>query len=86
MVVGEPVHLAGYADLNSIRSRTLVMIGDDDEVTLEHAIALYRALADGDLAVIPRTSQGLLVEKPTLCNTILDESGENGSLAIMLTI
>jgi pimeloyl-ACP methyl ester carboxylesterase len=59
------------ADLKGVRSRTLVMIGDDDEVTLEHAIALYRGLPDGELAVVPGTSHGLLVEKPTLCNTII---------------
>jgi pimeloyl-ACP methyl ester carboxylesterase len=59
------------ADLNGVRSRTLVMLGDDDEVTLEHAIALYRGLPDGELAVVPGTSHGLLVEKPTLCNTII---------------
>lgn len=59
------------ADLNQIRSRTLVMLGDDDEVTLEHAIELYRSLPDGELAIIPGTSHGLLVEKPTLCNDII---------------
>lgn len=58
-------------DLTAIHRRTLVMLGDDDEVTLEHAIALYRALPDGELAVIPGTSHGLLVEKPDLCNTVL---------------
>jgi pimeloyl-ACP methyl ester carboxylesterase len=59
------------ADLSGVRSRTLVMVGDDDEVALEHAIALYRGLPDGEFAVIPGTSHGLLVEKPTLCNTII---------------
>jgi pimeloyl-ACP methyl ester carboxylesterase len=59
------------ADLNGVRSRTLVIVGDDDEVTLEHAIALYRGLPDGELAIIPGTSHGLLVEKPALCNTII---------------
>jgi pimeloyl-ACP methyl ester carboxylesterase len=57
-------------DLNQIRDRALVMVGDDDEVTLEHAIELYRGLPDAELAVIPGTSHGLLVEKPALCNTI----------------
>jgi pimeloyl-ACP methyl ester carboxylesterase len=47
------------------------MLGDDDEVTLEHAITLYRALPNAELAVIPGTSHGLLVEKPELCNTII---------------
>jgi hypothetical protein len=31
------------SDLGGMASRTLVMIGDDDEVTLEHAVAMYRA-------------------------------------------
>jgi pimeloyl-ACP methyl ester carboxylesterase len=38
---------------------------------LEHAIALYRALPDAELAIIPGTSHGLLVEKPQLCNTVI---------------
>jgi pimeloyl-ACP methyl ester carboxylesterase len=58
-------------DLGKVRCRTLVMFGDDDEVRLDHAIALYGALPDAELAVIPGTSHGLLVEKPELCNTIL---------------
>jgi hypothetical protein len=29
------------ADLSGVASRALVMLGDDDEVTLEHAIAMY---------------------------------------------
>lgn len=58
-------------DLGTIPCRTLVMFGDDDEVRLEHAIALYRALPDAELAVIPGTSHGLLVEKPELCNKIV---------------
>ena len=58
-------------DLGRIPCRTLVMFGDDDEVTLEHAVALYRGLPDAELAVIPGTSHGLLVEKPGLCNTMI---------------
>ncbi|HEV2664292.1 MAG TPA: alpha/beta hydrolase [Blastocatellia bacterium] len=58
-------------DLESIACRTLVMVGDDDEVILEHAIDFYRAVPDGELAVVPGTSHGLLVEKPDLCNKIM---------------
>ncbi len=69
------MHLEGptlaAVDLNRISSRTLVMIGDDDEVRLEHAIELYRSLPESELAIIPGTSHGLLVEKPTLCNTLI---------------
>ncbi len=58
-------------DVGRIVCRTLVMQGDDDEVILEHANALYRALPNAELAVIPGTSHGLLVEKSELCNTII---------------
>jgi pimeloyl-ACP methyl ester carboxylesterase len=59
------------SELSGLTRRTLVMLGDDDEVTLEHAIALYRALPDAELAVVPGTSHGLLHEKAALCNTIM---------------
>lgn len=58
-------------DLGLVEPRTLVMVGDDDEVLLEHAIATYRGLPAGELAVVPGTSHGLLVEKPGLCNAII---------------
>jgi len=53
------------ADLQKITVRTLVMIGDDDEVRFEHAAAMYRSLPDAELAVVPGTSHGLLVESLT---------------------
>ena len=59
------------ADLSQVTCRTLVMLGDDDEVALEHAVALYRALPNCELGVIPGTSHGLLVEKPEICNSII---------------
>lgn len=59
------------ADLGQVSSRTLVMLGDDDEITIEHAAAMYRAIPDAELAVIPGTSHGLLHEKPALCNRLL---------------
>ena len=58
-------------DLKHIRTRTLVMIGDDDEVSLEHAIDFYRSLPNSELAVVPGTSHGLLPEKPELCNKVI---------------
>jgi pimeloyl-ACP methyl ester carboxylesterase len=59
------------AELGSVGSRTLVMVGDDDEVLLEHALATYRGIPEAELAVVPGTSHGLLHEKPALCNEIL---------------
>ncbi len=58
-------------DLRTITPRTLVMVADDDEVSLEHATEMYRNLPDAELAVVPGTSHGLLVEKPDLCNLMI---------------
>jgi pimeloyl-ACP methyl ester carboxylesterase len=69
------MHLAEPAlsaeDLRTVEARTLVMLGDDDEVRLEHAIAMYRSIPDAELMVVPGTSHGLLVEKPDLCNEVI---------------
>ena len=61
------------SDLHGLGTRTLVMVGDDDEVALEHAVAAFRAVPDGELMVVPGTSHGLLVEKPALCNKVIVE-------------
>lgn len=58
-------------DLARVRSRTLVMVGDDDEMPLEHAVAMYEGIADAELAIVPGTSHGLLAEKPELCNGMI---------------
>jgi pimeloyl-ACP methyl ester carboxylesterase len=61
------------AELRGLPNRTLVMVADDEEVTLEHTVEMYRSLLDAELAIIPGTSHGLLHEKPGLCNTIIGE-------------
>jgi pimeloyl-ACP methyl ester carboxylesterase len=58
-------------DLRQLGARTLVMVGDDDQVRLEHAVDTYRAIASSELAVVPGTSHGLLLEKPDLCNRLI---------------
>jgi pimeloyl-ACP methyl ester carboxylesterase len=52
------------AELAAIGCRTLVVSGDDDLVSLDHTLALYRALPFSALAVVPETSHLLLHEKP----------------------
>ena len=51
-------------DLSGLRSRTLVMVGDDDEVKLEHAVAMYRAIGDGELMVV-RWAPALAASPPS---------------------
>lgn len=50
------------ADLRAVTARTLVLAGDDDLVTLDHTVALYRALPAAELAVLPNASHLLLME------------------------
>ena len=61
----------GPADLRAVACPSLVMVADDDEVRLEHAIEMYRNLPHAELAVVPGTSHGLLVEKPEVCNLLI---------------
>ncbi|MEU4331282.1 alpha/beta fold hydrolase [Nonomuraea dietziae] len=61
------------ADLDAVTCPTLVMAADDDIVTLEHTLALYRGLRDAQLAVVPGTSHLLLHEKPELCVRLITD-------------
>jgi pimeloyl-ACP methyl ester carboxylesterase len=59
------------AEVGKVGSRTLVMVADDDVVSLDHTLELYRAIPDSELSVVPGTSHFLLREKPDLCNAII---------------
>ena len=59
------------AELSAVGCPALVMAADDDIVTLEHTVALYRGLPRGQLAVVPNTSHLLLHEKPDLCAQLI---------------
>jgi pimeloyl-ACP methyl ester carboxylesterase len=65
----EPAYSA--QEIGAIKHRTLVMAADDDITTLEHQLEFYRALPNGEMAVVPGTSHFLLQEKPALCNAII---------------
>lgn len=52
------------ADLAAVTCPTLVMAGDDDIVRFEHTVALYEAVAQGQLSIVPGTSHGLPLERP----------------------
>jgi pimeloyl-ACP methyl ester carboxylesterase len=60
-------------ELRAVTCPTLVMAADDDNVTLEHTLAMYRGLLDAQLAVIPGTSHLLLHEKPEDCTRLVTE-------------
>jgi pimeloyl-ACP methyl ester carboxylesterase len=59
------------AELARITPPTLVMAGQNDIMTLEHTIELFRALPNGQLCILPAASHFLLQEKPELANRLL---------------
>ncbi|HEX3784007.1 MAG TPA: alpha/beta hydrolase [Pseudonocardiaceae bacterium] len=59
------------AQLAEVSPRTLVLAGDDDLVTLEHTIALYRGLPAAELAIVPAATHLLLREKPAPCTSLV---------------
>ncbi len=69
MLAGAPV--LARADLGGVSSRTLVMAGDEDAVSLDDTVALYNGTPGAELAIVPGTSHFLLREKPDLCNAIM---------------
>lgn len=59
-------------DLGGIEVPTLVLAGDDDLVSLEHTVAMYAALPEAQLAVVPGASHAVPVERPAeVAGTIL---------------
>jgi pimeloyl-ACP methyl ester carboxylesterase len=60
-------------DLRRVAQPVLVMVGDDDAITLAHTCALFEAFPAGQLAVVPGTSHLLAYEKPDLMNQLIAE-------------
>lgn len=59
------------AILSHINKRVLVMSGDHDAIRLDHTIALYRALPDARLCILPGTGHGTFNERPEWVNPIV---------------
>jgi pimeloyl-ACP methyl ester carboxylesterase len=59
------------ADLARIAAPTLVLVGDADVPTWKHTLALYRALPDSQLCVVPGAGHTVLLNKPALVNEII---------------
>jgi pimeloyl-ACP methyl ester carboxylesterase len=62
------------ADLAGYPGPALVMIGDDeDEIPLDHMIALRTGLPDAQLAVVPGAGHGLPLDRPELFTLLVTE-------------
>jgi pimeloyl-ACP methyl ester carboxylesterase len=84
MASSEP-HIA-VEQLAQISAPTLVVAGDDDVVTLEHTVALYRAVLGAELAVVPGTSHAVMLEKPALLNMLVLDFLDNEPVPTMLPL
>jgi pimeloyl-ACP methyl ester carboxylesterase len=59
------------AEVARITAPTLVLVADDDLITLDHAVRFYLQLASGQLAVLPGASHAVCLEKPGLFNEVV---------------
>ena len=84
MAWSEP-HIA-VSELAAIVGPTLVVVGDDDMGSLEHTVALYRAIPGAELAVIPGASHAAMLEKPALFNQLVVDFLEHEPESTMLPL
>ena len=61
MWVSQPAYAT--AVLAQITTPTLVICGDQDVVTLEHTVALFRAIPNAQLCIVPKGAHGVLPEE-----------------------
>jgi len=73
-------------ELAKIASPTLLISGDDDVISLEHTVSLYRAIPGAELAVVPGTSHCLAMEKPAIVNRLIVDFLENEPIQEMMSI
>jgi pimeloyl-ACP methyl ester carboxylesterase len=74
------------AELATIDRPVLVLVGDDDAVFLRHTVALYEALPQGQLAIVPGTSHLVPIEKPDLVNRLIVDFLDDGAVVSMLPL
>lgn len=60
-------------DLGAMTMPVLLLFGDDDCIHLAHAVEMYGALPNAQLAVVPGASHLVAVEKPAIVVTLIDD-------------
>ena len=63
-------------ELQSIRAPTLIIVGDGDIVTPEHAVEMFRTIPGAQLCVVPHAGHGVMPKETVL--TFLQEEA-NGA-------
>ena len=65
-------------ELGSIRAATLIMVGDNDFVRVEHAAAMRQLIPDSQLAVLPDTTHMQLIQRAELVMPIIERFLDQG--------
>lgn len=74
-------------ELKKIEAPTLVLAGDDDMIKLTHTAALYEAIPNSQLAIVPGASHALPIERPAeTARIILDFLGAIEKPATLMPI
>jgi len=73
-------------ELRGLSTPTLVVVGDDDIVSIEHAADMYRTIPDAQLAVVPGTSHALPMEKPDVLNRLVLDFFSDSQVTRMMPI
>ena len=73
-------------DLGRISAPTLLVIGDDDLISIEHSAALFRAIPNSELAVVPGASHAVAIEKPEFLNRIVLDFFQNEPVPTMMPL
>ncbi len=60
-----------YSDLYVIKSKTLIIAGDHDEIKGEHTLKIYESIPNAQLAILPNSSHSALIENSKLFNEIV---------------
>jgi pimeloyl-ACP methyl ester carboxylesterase len=74
------------ARVQQISAPTLVIIGDDDYISVEHAQEFSRTVRNGQLAVVPGASHLVPMEKPDLFNELILDFTANPTPETMMPL
>jgi pimeloyl-ACP methyl ester carboxylesterase len=74
------------AEVRGIAAPTLVVVGDDDYITVEHAQEFSRLVENGQLAVVPGASHLVPMEKPDLFNELVLQFTANPTPETMMPL
>jgi pimeloyl-ACP methyl ester carboxylesterase len=73
-------------DLAGIAAPTLVVAADDDLPRLDHTNELYRAIPNSQLAIVPGTSHGVVLEKAQFLDSMIIDFLRNDPVPTLMPI